>query len=882
MKPRFGWVVVSLTLVLMPGEFLFSQHSFTLTYVGEDRPPRGFIAHKRVKRPRVGLALSGGGARGLAQIGVLEVFEEHHIPIDLIVGTSMGAMVGGLYAAGYTPQEIWQIARRMDWDHIMVDTPPRTSLFIGQKQERDRYFFQMRFSGAFKPYIPAAYSPGLKLTNTLTELTLGAPYGAMRDFDELGVPFRAIATDLVTGRKVVLKDGDLAEAMRASASVPVLFNSVEREGMLLVDGGLVDNLPVEDVRAEGVDLVIAVDTISKLRRRDELGAPWEVADQVTAIMQRDRNERVRREADVLIQVEAGDRPATDFSDLDALRQAGRQAALQKLGAIQSLLLHKEREGKDGTLFVIKSIHLVGHRGAVDDTPLLKNLDHLSDTLMTAADIEKLLATLYATGRFADLRAELGGDSTLSVEVVDNPTLRGIRFEGNAAFSDSTLQSCMASQIGSVINANTAREDLQALIKFYRKNGYSLARIRDVGFDSTSGMVTLHIDEGRISDIRIEGNPTTRRYIILREFPLKRGDIFNLHKANQGLSNLHSTGLFDYVLLTVLSERQGPVVLIKLREKKFGLLRTGLRYDDERKGRGFIEIAHENLFGLADKGILHAQYGGRDQAWRAQFRSDRIFKTYVTGQANAYWQREKNFTYREGKRVGEYLERRIGVSLSLGQQMRRLGTLSLELRAEQVKLRGLWGEGYEGGTQQINSFIAQSIVDTQDRFPFPRRGRYYTFYYQLASSFLKSDARFFKLYSSLEAYYTLGSHHTLHPRIAWGTGDLTLPYSEQFRLGGEGSFYGFRLGQWVGRQMFLGSLEYRFQLVWKAFPVRTYFHLRYDLGGIWSKNYDFHFKDFVYGFGAKLSFETFLGPIALAYGRARTGQDRVYFLAGYRF
>jgi NTE family protein len=235
-------------------------------------PPNCFLTHRELARRRVGLALSGGGARGIFQIGVLQALEEQGVVIDFIAGTSMGSVIGGLYAAGYNARQLGDIVRNILWDDIASDTPPRTNLFLTQRHERERAFLQVRFRG-WRPYIPPAITAGQKLLAVLTELTMRANYRASAGFDHLRIPFRAVATDLYSGKEVVLADGDLAEAMRASIAVPFIFAPVSRGDMLLADGGLMNNLPVDVVR-QHVDVVIAVDAISQLRDKKHLNSLW--------------------------------------------------------------------------------------------------------------------------------------------------------------------------------------------------------------------------------------------------------------------------------------------------------------------------------------------------------------------------------------------------------------------------------------------------------------------------------------------------------------------------------------------------------------------------------------------------------------------------------
>ncbi|MCK5571675.1 MAG: patatin-like phospholipase family protein, partial [Bacteroidetes bacterium] len=219
------------------------------------------LPRQQLRQPRIGLVLSGGGARALSQVGILKAFERHGIPIDFISGTSMGAVVGGLYASGWTPAEIESIATYTDWDEVLslVQDTRRTDLFPDQRLAVDRSFLVVRFEG-FRPVIPPAVSTGQRLTNMLSTLTLQSLYHPNPSFDDLKIPFRAVATDLISGERIIQSSGSLVEALRATATVPLLFTPIEKEGMQLVDGGLVTNIPVDVARDAGCDIVIAVNT----------------------------------------------------------------------------------------------------------------------------------------------------------------------------------------------------------------------------------------------------------------------------------------------------------------------------------------------------------------------------------------------------------------------------------------------------------------------------------------------------------------------------------------------------------------------------------------------------------------------------------------------
>jgi NTE family protein len=273
--------------------------------------------------------LSGGGARGAAHIGVLKMLDDLHVPIDAIAGTSMGAVVGGLYASGYSAREIETIMTSVNWQDAFRDRPTRTDLTFRRKEEDENFLVNFPLglrSGHFQ--LPKGLIQGQKLSQILRRLTL--PTAEITDFDELPTHFRAVATDLETGDPVVMHDGDLASAMRASLSAPGVFAPVERDGRLLVDGGLAENLPIDVARAMGVDVLIVVDVSTPLVTRDKLTSAPAISNQMLAILIR-RNEQRQLESlsksDVRIAPILGDYSPFDFGIVSRAVEAGEQAAL---------------------------------------------------------------------------------------------------------------------------------------------------------------------------------------------------------------------------------------------------------------------------------------------------------------------------------------------------------------------------------------------------------------------------------------------------------------------------------------------------------------------------------------------------------------------------
>ncbi len=292
------------------------------------------------ERLRVGLVLGGGGARGAAHIGVLKELERLRIPIDAIAGTSMGAVVGGLYATGINAEELESLVSSLDWNAALSDTPEREDLSFRRKQ--DEREFPINFELGVRDaelILPKGVIQGQKLDLLLRELTLRASH--ITDFDDLPIPFRAIASDIVAGEAVVLASGDLTESIRASMSVPAVFAPARVDGRLLVDGGLIGNLPIDVMKAMGVDVVIAVDVEFPLYKSEELGSVLTISEQMLTILIRKETLRqidTLNESDILIRPELGIYASTNFADIVETIEPGQQAALAQSGKLQKLSL----------------------------------------------------------------------------------------------------------------------------------------------------------------------------------------------------------------------------------------------------------------------------------------------------------------------------------------------------------------------------------------------------------------------------------------------------------------------------------------------------------------------------------------------------------------
>lgn len=291
-------------------------------------------------RPRIGLVLGGGGARGAAHIGVLKELERLRIPVDAIAGTSMGAIIGGLYATGVNAEDLEELVSSLDWNAALSDTAAREHRSFRRKQD-EREFpinFELGLRGT-DLLLPKGVIQGQKLDLLLRKLTLHASH--ITDFDDFPIPFRAIASDIVAGEAVVMDSGDLAMAVRASMSVPGVFAPARLDGRLLVDGGLIGNLPIDVMQEMDVDIIIAVDVEFPLYKAEELESVLTISEQMLTILI--RKETLRQidtlaETDILIRPKLGIYASANFGDISETIQPGQQAALDQAARLQQLSL----------------------------------------------------------------------------------------------------------------------------------------------------------------------------------------------------------------------------------------------------------------------------------------------------------------------------------------------------------------------------------------------------------------------------------------------------------------------------------------------------------------------------------------------------------------
>jgi NTE family protein len=359
------------------------------------------------ERPKIGLVLEGGGALGLAHIGVLQWLEEHHIPINYVAGTSMGGLVGGFYATGNSPAEIRELTHEIDWDEVLRGQIPFRDLSYRRKEDAVEYPNSLEFGLKKGVQFPEGFNSGLQVGLLLDRISL--PYSEMQSFNDLPTPFACVATDLVSANRHVFRNGSLAQALRSTMSLPGIFSPVRTDNAIYVDGGLLDNLPVDVAKEMGADLVIAVQLQNRDLKPTQLLSSVGVLAQSISVVVAANELRSIENADILISVPLTDYTAMDYSKEKALIQKGYEAAASKAAVLSAFSVdeatwkehmaqrYSRRRGIPAPQFVeVKGIN----------PKLAKEMEHgLSSDLGKPVDadtMDRQLTALAGDGRFSRL------------------------------------------------------------------------------------------------------------------------------------------------------------------------------------------------------------------------------------------------------------------------------------------------------------------------------------------------------------------------------------------------------------------------------------------------------------------------------------------------
>lgn len=373
---------------------------------------------------KVGLVLSGGGAKGFAHIGVLKTLEEAGVRVDYIGGTSMGAIVGALYASGYTPQQLDSIFNSVDFEYLIQDKIPRSSKSFYEKEDSEQYAITLPFNN-FKVGFPSSISKGQNVYNLLARLL--SPVSEINDFNKLPIPFFCMATDIETGEAVKLDHGYLPEAIQASGSFPSLFQPVEIDGRVLIDGGVVNNYPIDEVKAMGADIVIGVDVQDDLAKRDELVSAVQVLLQINNYRTVHDMYEKKGKTDVYIHPDISNFTVVSFDEGRSIIDNGEKAGKKRLEEFQAIAARQKgkRQSIDCKVkdtIELKGVSIIGHQ-KFSRAYVMGKLRIRNGEKIKFSDLDVGIGNLLATGNFDIVRYKLipfeDGRYQLNVYVKEN-------------------------------------------------------------------------------------------------------------------------------------------------------------------------------------------------------------------------------------------------------------------------------------------------------------------------------------------------------------------------------------------------------------------------------------------------------------------------------
>ena len=364
-----------------------------------------------IVRPRVGVVLSGGGAKGFAHIGALKVIEEAGLPIDYIAGTSMGSIIGGLYAIGYSPDEMISLIREQNWNAIMSDAIPQKYISIDDKILDRHYLATFPFRNKKIQMKSSIYDGGM-INLLLARLT--SPAYKIKDYNELSVPFLCVAANIENAEAYEMTKGNLQRSIRASMSIPFYFPPVEVDGRLLVDGGLRNNFPVPNVREKGIDIIIGVDVQRNFHKKEEINSMAIIMDQIIAMSDIDAYTRAKEETDIYIKPELAKYGMMDFNSYDTIIAIGEKAAREYLPQLKRLadsirniqdykIERPDVKPLDSVYVVALKINGVKEENA---NFIRKSIGKNYPAKIAIHDIENSIMSIYATGYYKDIWYDL--------------------------------------------------------------------------------------------------------------------------------------------------------------------------------------------------------------------------------------------------------------------------------------------------------------------------------------------------------------------------------------------------------------------------------------------------------------------------------------------
>jgi predicted acylesterase/phospholipase RssA len=661
------------------------------------------------QRPKVGLVLSGGGAKGFAHIETLKLLDSLNFPVDYVAGTSMGGIVGGLYAMGYSGKEIERIALRMDWPRMFDDVPDRSKVPIFQKQNEHEYFFNLEIEDyGIKP--PSGFIAGQEILKSLSFYT--NPVSHINNFDNLPIPYRCVAVDIVSGKEVAIGSGYLALAMRSTMSIPSAFAPVEYGDYLFVDGGIANNLPVDVVLDMGAEYVIAVNVGAPPLKKNEIEDILDVTLQTIFIPGFKREEVNLKLANMVITPELEPYGVGDFTP-DAVRAIiarGRNAATA---------------AKDSLLLLMQEWQL----------PVQNIAEQIpADSILFGQNPERIVSNIWITRnsilKSDEVIAIAGLEKGMVVSDIDFEKVQS-NLENSGHFITSTIKSKIESD-SSVSVTIKVREKIEPII-------YSL---------------------------QIHGNTKLSFSFIYDLIALKPGERFDNSYLNDRIDELYSLGYFHSIYYTIEPHENGRVKLhIWVDERGQGRFKLGMKYIEDYNFVLNLGIVLNGVFLDGIRSQLDLEFAG--------FTRINFHNSYPSLQLNNFAYPFFRFTYEyidenhineAGNTIAKYNVETSTYGAGLGFLFGQSANLEVELMRHFQKYEGYIAS--DGSLDTLNTaVVARLHIDHLDKADIPTSGMWFhANYYGKVNDDFSRGFDFHKVEAEARYYWRLNKRTSLR---FWG-------------------------------------------------------------------------------------------------------------------
>ena len=700
-------------------------------------------------RPKIGLVLGGGGAKGAAHIGVLKILEEQHIPVDYIAGTSMGAIVGALYASGLSADELEKVLTSIDWDDIFSGDPERKDVDWRRKREDYQFLTKLELGvKGGKILMPKGIIKDQKVNVLFETMMLHA--SGIDDFDKLPIPFRAVATDLETGEMVVLRSGRLADAARASMSVPGVFPPAEINDRFLIDGGIVRNLPVDVVRQMGADIVIAIDVGKPLANREELQNALSIMNQMLDIMMKKNvQEQIDslRPVDIYINPDLGDITSGDFARGKEAAATGEKAARQKIDVLKQ----------------------------------------------------------YATGE----------------------------------------------------------QEYAAFLARHHRDLVTSVKVASV-------------------NIEVKGDTPIPPELIASRLSIKPGDTVDVKTMEHDLDRVYGMKDYERVDLKVRQDGSEYDLAVQATEKSWGpnYLRVGMSLSSDFKGDSsytlLVDYTRRWVNQLGAEWKTQAQVGNTNSIYSEFWQPlDRTRFFFVM--PHAEWRQNPYDVWINNTRQAQYRITRYDAGLDAGIQLSVYGEAAVGIVTGKLKADQSIGQVALPETEaQIGAITGRVLIDQIDNPNFPHTGYYGRLTLFSSMKQLGASDAYNKVEGIVGAAYTYKRQTFLVSLDAGSYIGPSLPFYDTFTLGGFLKLSGLSLDQLHGQQITLAKLITYHNMA-KSFFGDFYVGGSLETGNVWQVDEKPSFSKLRLAGSVFVGYDTILGPLYLAYGRADGG-----FSAGYLY